>query len=391
MSFVLTNRGWGSQSVPYVIDNASFSQSERRIVVQAIRRWNQQAPTRLTPRTTERDYLFFRRHPRNCDSTVGRKGGRQEVLCAVGGAFGQGNVMHEIGHAMGLLHEHQRPDRNQFIFVTGTSRDLRIKSKGTAALGDYDFNSIMHYPPGTNLKLLQRRQNVGQRNRLSTGDRAGLRWLRRSWQREPGTLMQIAVSRDGWLWGVNARSNIYTKRLADRAWTRVAGGLSVVDVGRRTRVWGINAKGNIFSRSGTKWQRIEGTLTQISIAGDGAIWGVNKQGRIYRRNGNVWQRIPGSLRQVSVGSRNLIWGVNRQGRIYTRTDNRWRRIKGSLACVAVGEDGTVWGVNKKGYVYMRDAAERWVRIAGALRWIDVGSFDEVYGVNRTGKVYSFRE
>ena len=65
-----------------------------------------------------------------------------------------GNVMHEIGHAMGLFHEHQRPDRNDFVRVTGTGVNFdRQTSHGVAAIGRYDLGSIMHYSPSSNLRV----------------------------------------------------------------------------------------------------------------------------------------------------------------------------------------------------------------------------------------------
>ena len=148
MSFLVTNSGWGAQSVPYVIDRESFSGTERKTVELAIRKWNKQAPTRLVHRTNQADYLFFRRHQARCNSPVGRQGGRQEILCAVGDDKDEGNVMHEIGHSMGLLHEHQRPDRGEFVDVTSNDPNLRMKAgHDVAAIGGYDLGSIMHICP----------------------------------------------------------------------------------------------------------------------------------------------------------------------------------------------------------------------------------------------------
>ena len=65
-----------------------------------------------------------------------------------------GATIHEIGHALGLLHEHSRPDRNQFITVhfdlvkpEWQNQFREINSFRTKTLGKYDFQSIMHYPP----------------------------------------------------------------------------------------------------------------------------------------------------------------------------------------------------------------------------------------------------
>lgn len=69
-------------------------------------------------------------------------------------------VIHEFGHALGLLHEHQRSDFwkqiKEFINVkkmradVGTGFDLNwgrdeVYSNGDISKSDYDPDSIMHY------------------------------------------------------------------------------------------------------------------------------------------------------------------------------------------------------------------------------------------------------
>ena len=65
-------------------------------------------------------------------------------------------VLHEIGHSIGLLHEHTRPDRDDYVDViydniyAGFRREFEIEDAETAdTLGvGYDYNSVMHYKPG---------------------------------------------------------------------------------------------------------------------------------------------------------------------------------------------------------------------------------------------------
>jgi hypothetical protein len=396
MSFVKTNKGWGAQAVPYVIDGESFSRSERDTVELGIRKWNQQAPTRLVHRTDQPDYLFFRRHHDACNSPVGRQGGRQEVLCAVGSGKTDGNVMHEIGHSMGLIHEHQRPDRDKFVEVTreGGNFDKRT-GHDVAAVGKYDLGSIMHY--GSLRVKVSTNQDVGQRERLSTKDVEGLKWLRRDWQRQSGSLTQISVSRDKshndkTLWGVNADQQIFTKGLFDRGWTPISGSLKNVAVGPSEVIWGVNGRDEIFRRNvANEWSRISGSLRWISVGRDLSVWGTNSRREIFRWSINDWQRIPGSLAYVSVGTEDHVWGVNERHEVFTWKGDSWERVSGSLNWISAGADGTVWGTNTRMEIYFLDDARHWTRVSGSLIRVDAGDFDTVFGVNERHEIFSYRE
>ncbi len=64
-------------------------------------------------------------------------------------------ILHELGHALGLLHEHQRPDRDQFVKIFSENAHEKYKyafqllvpkSSNTIQVASaYDFKSIMHY------------------------------------------------------------------------------------------------------------------------------------------------------------------------------------------------------------------------------------------------------
>ena len=62
--------------------------------------------------------------------------------------------MHEIGHTLGLWHEHQRPDRDDHINILQSHIANKYKMNFKAAAEEYldypvvyDYNSVMHYGP----------------------------------------------------------------------------------------------------------------------------------------------------------------------------------------------------------------------------------------------------
>ncbi|KAG8304847.1 hypothetical protein J6590_084549 [Homalodisca vitripennis] len=70
----------------------------------------------------------------------------------------ENTLLHEMGHAMGLLHEHQRPDRDCYVYISPFLLNAkrknfrRIPGKRFPSGFPYDVDSIMHYVPA-NLRL----------------------------------------------------------------------------------------------------------------------------------------------------------------------------------------------------------------------------------------------
>jgi len=168
-------RQWKSGYIPYEIHPSQFpaGSAGRAAVERAIGLWNAQSDLKLRPRNGEKDYVVYQ-SGNACNSPVGRQGGKQAVSCAIGPSFGFGNLLHETGHAAGLIHEHQRNDRGAFVNVTGTGVNFDIQNE--LNIGSYDCCSMMHYPPGMNISSLGGAcASMGQRQRLSEGDRTAIR------------------------------------------------------------------------------------------------------------------------------------------------------------------------------------------------------------------------
>lgn len=89
------------------------------------------------------------------ESYVGRIGGRQEISLADFAAWQPGVITHEVCHAIGMLHEQQRPDRDNFVTINWSNltsdgvAQFQKRTTNYLYMGAYDFNSVMGYSSRT--------------------------------------------------------------------------------------------------------------------------------------------------------------------------------------------------------------------------------------------------
>jgi Astacin (Peptidase family M12A) len=140
-------RLWGGGIVPYEINPDLGNISG---IHDAIRAYERQTNLRFAGRFIQEDYVRFSKQTQgNPNSPVGRQYGGQ-FLNASGNDTG--TLLHEIGHAVGLMHEHQRSDRDQFVIFhadrVGSDIDQYERRAFRIATPTYDFQSLMHYNAG---------------------------------------------------------------------------------------------------------------------------------------------------------------------------------------------------------------------------------------------------
>lgn len=120
----------------------------------AIKYWNQRTNLRFEWRTDQPNYVVFERGE-GCSADVGMIGGRQVIKLSPECSFG--NTLHEIGHCIGLFHEHTRLNRDEYIRINYENveegaednfirADIRTSDVRDWA-GQINFGSIMMYPP----------------------------------------------------------------------------------------------------------------------------------------------------------------------------------------------------------------------------------------------------
>ena len=179
---------WPNRTVPYDID-PELPNPER--VTQAIDHWREKTPLRFVERHADNRFLYPNwvtfKPGRGCSSRVGCRGGQQFVT--LGGECAMGNVIHEIGHTVGLFHEQSREDRDQFINIQFDKVVAEFRHNFSQHIvdgtdfGTYDYASIMHYPrnafsiDGSATIIPKSGADIGQRDALSEGDIATIRLL----------------------------------------------------------------------------------------------------------------------------------------------------------------------------------------------------------------------
>ena len=186
-SMVVKGRRWPNGDVPYVIDP---SLPDRGRALQAIAHWEQHTPIRFPQYDPARHRNYIRIVPGPssgaCASAVGMSRGQQRVHLAPGCGFGQ--VLHELGHAVGLWHEQSRIDRDAHVCILWENVNSRFRhnfdqqTSNGIDVGPYDYDSIMHYEARAfsvngrpTIHPLRAGARVGQRSRLSQGDIAAIR------------------------------------------------------------------------------------------------------------------------------------------------------------------------------------------------------------------------
>ena len=108
------------------------------------------------------DYVVFKRNYSGSFSNLGKIGGCQEINIYVYAPVG--TIMHEILHALGFIHEHSRPDRDDYIIINESNIKPNMMHNFQKYSSSYaqtfylpfDFNSVMMYGSySSNMSIIQ--------------------------------------------------------------------------------------------------------------------------------------------------------------------------------------------------------------------------------------------
>jgi hypothetical protein len=142
---------WTNCQVFYEITESLNTSAVRGVIRKAMEKWEKYSCLRFIESNTAKSRIQFM-DGGGCYSQLGRQAGPQPLALALG-CRNEGIIIHEIGHAIGWIHEHMRPDRDTYIYVNEDVVPQMYKPNfvkyNTQSVNtyniDYDYTSIMHY------------------------------------------------------------------------------------------------------------------------------------------------------------------------------------------------------------------------------------------------------
>lgn len=145
------NHLWQNGIINFFIDDDALILEED--IKLAVDHWNSCTPIKLINRKNKNDYyLRFKvgNGKRNKASTVGRNRIKKKHTISLKSNASFGTIIHEIGHIVGLHHEHQRKDRDLYVKINRDNIERKgkwydITNKKGVCHGFYDYDSVMHY------------------------------------------------------------------------------------------------------------------------------------------------------------------------------------------------------------------------------------------------------
>ncbi|XP_064638075.1 zinc metalloproteinase nas-14-like isoform X2 [Lineus longissimus] len=145
---------WTDKTIPYEFNHAEYEDYQETEIKEAMDVYMKETCLVFRPATSKDvNKIYFQNGGGGCNSQLGMVNGSQAVNLDNNGCRFMGLYFHEIGHAIGLVHEHQLPDRGDYVTVLWSNVDPPMKSaffKYSESLLDrfeipYDITSIMHY------------------------------------------------------------------------------------------------------------------------------------------------------------------------------------------------------------------------------------------------------
>ena len=146
---------WDTSTIPYAFDNTQFRSTDaeselvKDTIMGELNMISSQTCLRFVARTTQTEYLYFRyvfgRDEDRCYVDHHGREPSQRTTVQMYNWCGKirGYVQHELLHALGMIHEFQRPDRDNYM---RNQREASYAQYQVDTIGTvYDYSSVMNY------------------------------------------------------------------------------------------------------------------------------------------------------------------------------------------------------------------------------------------------------
>ncbi|KAK3590316.1 hypothetical protein CHS0354_027619 [Potamilus streckersoni] len=144
---------WTNREIPYRFYRGHFDQRDQYMIRQAMTEWERYTCLRFREATSSDTNVVVFRNGYGCYSQLGMAGGEQVVSLSSNGCRNKETYLHEIGHVIGLVHEHQLPNRDDYVeiildnvYPSYRNQFSKYSSQEVDQMNlPYDYSSIMHY------------------------------------------------------------------------------------------------------------------------------------------------------------------------------------------------------------------------------------------------------
>lgn len=142
---------WPNNTISYYFDSNFGNVSTAKI---AIHHWELFTTIDFVESTNQADSDLIIYEGSGCNATVGYRDGKHENAVSIGDVCDVDDAIHEFGHVVGLYHEHNRNDRDDYvqvfydnIFPSSHSQFEKNEDAGFDSLEftPFDFESVMLY------------------------------------------------------------------------------------------------------------------------------------------------------------------------------------------------------------------------------------------------------
>ncbi|UYV68625.1 hypothetical protein LAZ67_6000257 [Cordylochernes scorpioides] len=148
-----SNELWPDAIIPYKF-SPNIEPSRKELILQAMEIYHQMTCIRFVPYTEGTRHYVRIFKGNGCYSHVGFMGYKVQSLSLGEGCQRLGIVLHELGHTIGLFHEHTRSDRDKYLNINWENVNHEMNSSFTKTparkhklLSPFDYDSIMLYGP----------------------------------------------------------------------------------------------------------------------------------------------------------------------------------------------------------------------------------------------------